>query len=192
MTSKQQSKRKSRQSNGELTTVPMVVGNQAVVEGAEIINGTLHLKGTKEAFGQLEQAFGTSCENFISYGLGQLINMLRLAGAKEDCTFELKVVLTQMAAVRPSDPAEAMAAIQMVCAHHASVEMTQRAVSTERVDFKPIYGNLANKFSRSYLAHMEGLARVRRDGRQTVVHQHVNVEDGARAVVANTVTSTPR
>jgi hypothetical protein len=41
------------------------------------------------------------------------------------------------------------------------------------------------KLARTYAAQMEALRKHRNGGKQTIVVQHVNVEDGGQAIVGN-------
>ena len=45
-----------------------------------------------------------------------------------------------------------------------------------------------NKLCRTYSAQMEALRKHRNGGKQTVVVQHVNVNDGGQAIVGNVET----
>lgn len=156
------------------------------LQGAEIVDGKLTLTGDKEAMELLDRAFASTSGDFQAYALGQLIDILRTSDGA-DVTFPLRVALTQIEGIAPRNEAETMLAVQMVCAHHAACDMTRRAVKTANMEFKQTYGNLANKFSRTYCAQLEGLAKLRRGGKQVVEHVHVNA--GGQAVIANTVTT---
>ena len=156
------------------------------LQSAEIVDGTLMLTGDKEAMHALDRAFGSTSTEFQAYALGQLMSLLADDDAKE-VTFPLRTALSQIEGIGPRNEAEAMLAVQMVCAHHAACDMTRRAVKTANMEFKQTYGNLANKFSRTYCAQLEGLAKLRRGGKQVVEHLHVNA--GGQAVIANTVTT---
>lgn len=156
------------------------------LQAAELVDGKLILTGDNEAMELLDRAFASTSVEFQAYALGQLISMLH-TGDSADATFPLRLALAQIEGIAPRNEAETMLAIQMVCAHHAAVEMTRRTVKTDNIDYKQVYGNLANKFSRTYCAQMEGLAKLRRGGKQVVEHVHVNA--GGQAVIANTVTT---
>jgi hypothetical protein len=50
------------------------------------------------------------------------------------------------------------------------------------------FGNLANKFMRTFTAQAEALAKIRRGGEQVV--KYVHVHEGGQAVVAGTINQT--
>lgn len=131
-----------------------------------------------------DRAFGSLSNEFRSYVINQLVGILHSTGA-EDCTSTLNALMAQMSGIAPTNEMEAMLAVQMICAHHASVLLTRRCLSADTLDTLNAYGTLANKFSRTYAAQMEGLAKLRRGGEQVVKHVHVN--EGGQAVIAATV-----
>lgn len=154
------------------------------LKSVTIEEGKMTLEGTKEEHEWLDQAFGSDSGEFQSYCIAQLLGIL----PGKDCenyTFLLNAALPMLAAIGPKDEFEAMLAVQMVAAHHASMEMTGRTVRTDNLDFKQTYGGLATKFQRTFVAQMEALGRHRRGGKQIVEHVHVGA--GGQAVIAGTV-----
>jgi hypothetical protein len=168
---------------------PVARQEAGISAGSGILSASLEdqrliIKTETETLVMVQEALGSFSEEFVAYALGQLIGILGGAGDK-DCTFALKVALAQIEGIGPTNEAEAMLAVQMVCAHHVSVELTRRCLKADRLDTLTVYGNLANKFGRTYAAQLEGLAKLRRGGEQVVRHVHVN--DGGQAVIAGTV-----
>ncbi len=81
-----------------------------------------------------------------------------------------------------------MLAVQMAATH---VAMIRVGGSLDRAELLPqyeAYDRAYNKLARTYMAQMEALRKHRNGGKQTVVVQHVNVEDGGQAIVGNVVT----
>ena len=62
---------------------------------------------------------------------------------------------------------------------------TRRTTHAQTIVSRQLNGNLATKFSRTFVAQMEALSKHRRGGKQIVEHVHVN--EGGQAVIANTV-----
>lgn len=165
-----------------------VNGDGATSAGSGIVSASLkghalEIQADAETHQWVRQVFGSCSEEFVAYAVGQLIGIV--GSGDKDCTFALKAALAQIEGIGPTNEAEAMLAVQMVCAHHASVELARRCLKADRLDTLTVYGNLANKFSRTYAAQLEGLAKLRRGGEQVVRHVHVN--DGGQAVIAGTV-----
>ena len=83
---------------------------------------------------------------------------------------ERAFMLTAIAEIKPRDAVERMLAnadnIDQVQAHYSGY----------------------NKLARTYSMQMETLRKHRNGGKQTVVVQHVNVADGAQAVIGNVQT----
>lgn len=154
---------------------------------ASIKDHGVDLEGDALTMAEIDDAFGSASAEFRAYAIGQLLGVLRETPG-DDCTFALKSAVAQIRGIGPRDEQEAMLAVQMVCAHHAAITLTRLCIKADRLDTLQVYGNLANKFSRTYAAQMEGLAKLRRGGEQVVKHVHVN--DGGQAVIAGTVNQT--
>src|SRR5690349_973518 len=173
--------------SSEVAPVPIEERQRAAppsVVAAKSVGNVLELAADEETFRLMQEAFGSLSPEFTAYALGQIVDMLTIAG-QEECTVPVRIALAIVAGIAPTNEAEALLAVQMVCAHHAAADMTRRAMRADRIDCKQTYANLATKFSRTYLAQMEGLAKIRRGGEQVVKHVHVN--EGGQAVIAGTV-----
>lgn len=147
-------------------------------------DGVLTLEGSLAEHQEVTDALASSSGDFQSYCLTQLLTILA-PKATEDFAHQMNTALAMLTSIAPRDEMEAMLAVQMIAANHAALEMTSRCVRSERMDFKANYGNLATKFSRTFVAQMEALGRHRRGGKQIVEHVHVNA--GGQAVIAGTV-----
>ena len=93
--------------------------------------------------------------------------------------------LAVMAAVQPENETETLLALQMMAANQGALSCTARMRNAQFVDQLNIYGNLANKFMRTYTAQMEALAKIRRGGEQVI--KYVHVHEGGQAVIGSTI-----
>ena len=85
----------------------------------------------------------------------------------------------------PKDEIEAMLASQMAVTHALAMGFLGRAKRAELVPQLDTFGSLAVKLLRAYTAQVEALAKLRRNGEQTVRVEHVHVHPGGQAVVGN-------
>jgi hypothetical protein len=147
-------------------------------------NGVLQLSGTKAEHEWIDQAFGSVSPDFQGYCLSQLVNIMPEKGST-DYTIAMNAALAMLSAINPQDELEAMLAVQMVASNHLALMSTRRATHTDLIASRQLNGNLATKFSRTFVAQLEALGKHRRGGKQIVEHVHVN--EGGQAVIANTV-----
>jgi hypothetical protein len=156
------------------------------LRGVKIEDGALVLEGTEEAQRAVMEAFGGDSREFQTYCLGQLITILPESGSGDDYTLPINSAVAMLRAINPKDELEAMLAVQMVASHHMAMLSTRRTKNTNGpVQIIQANGNLATKFSRTFIAQLEALDRHRRGGKQIVEHVHVNA--GGQAVIAGTV-----
>jgi hypothetical protein len=136
---------------------------------------------------RLLDAFGTRSHAFVDELLAALGLSVRSRGAECVTEKELNAALAALDGIRPRDESEAMLAVQMVATNRAALDMLARARHAEYLPTMHECGNLAVKLLRTYTAEIEALAKLRRDGEQTVRVEHVHVHDGAQAIVGNVV-----
>jgi hypothetical protein len=134
----------------------------------------------------LHASLGTTSASFLI----QQMNSLEVATAGTDHggepnVFGLNAALALIGAIDPQDELEGALATQMVGCHSLSMAMLCRAKSTSRTDQLQLYGNLAVKLQRTFVAQVEALARLRGKGQQTVRVEHVTVHPGAQAIVGD-------
>ena len=153
---------------------------------AKSVDGALTLEGTEEEQATVEAAFGSDCGHFKAYCLTQLVNILSEA-EQTDFTIELNAALAMLTAINPKDELEAMLAVQMVATNHVFLKTVRLTSAATNAPNRQMNGNLATKFSRTFTTQMEALNRHRRGGKQIVEHVHVNA--GGQAVIANSVTA---
>jgi hypothetical protein len=94
--------------------------------------------------------------------------------------------IAMMDEINPCDGQEAMLAAQMVAVHVASMQCFSRAMLSDQT-FMGRDLNLKHgaKLSRIYAQQVEALDKHRRKGQQTVVVEHVHVNDGGQAIVGS-------
>ena len=94
--------------------------------------------------------------------------------------------IAMMDEIKPSDGPEAMLAAQMVAVHVAAMQCFSRALMSDQT-FMGRDLNLKHgaKLSRIYAQQVEALDKHRRKGQQTVVVEHVHVNDGGQAIVGS-------
>jgi hypothetical protein len=151
-----------------------------------IENGALVLSGNDEAQRRVGEAFGSDSREFQTQCLSQLISILpEKSNDGEDYTLALNSAVEMLHAINPRDALEGMLAVQMVACHHLSLVTMRRTKGASMLPQFQANGNLATKFSRTFIAQLEALDRHRRGGKQIVEHVHVNA--GGQAVIAGTV-----
>ncbi len=85
----------------------------------------------------------------------------------------------------PRDGVETLLAIQAIQAHNAASECLLRAWSKGQPPaLTDVYLARATKLQRVFREHVEAIDKHRHGGKQQIVVQHVNVENGGQAVVA--------
>jgi|SRR6185436_6651100 len=93
-------------------------------------------------------------------------------------------ILAALNSFKPADEMESMLISKLIVLHFQSMEFFKRSIyenQTEQgVDLNI---NRSTKLTRSYNETLEALMRYRRKGEQKVVVQHVNVENGGKAIV---------
>ena len=127
------------------------------------------LRNSDAAFMLLDQLIRLSASDFS-----------RLDPSKADAALAL------MDELKPSDGPEAMLAGQMVAVHYAAMQCFSRAM----LEDQSLVGRELNlkhggKLSRIYAQQVEALDKHRRKGQQTVVVEHVHVNDGGQAIVGS-------
>jgi hypothetical protein len=148
-------------------------------------DGSLVLQGSDEAQQRVQEGFGSESREFQTYCLNHLVNILPESGAASDLTMPVNAAVEMLRAINPRNELEAMLAVQMVASNHMALMATRRVNNAQTIESRQMNGNLATKFSRTFIAQLETLDRHRRGGKQIVEHVHVNA--GGQAVIAGTV-----
>lgn len=136
------------------------------------------LKGFLEAFG--------SYDIDVAYGL---VNTLtKVLGNDEMQESDLDFATSFIRELEPQDPIESMLAIQMLGNHLISCTTLYRAGLKDQT-FEGLSENVnrATKLSRTFIAQMEALKKYRNKGNQKITVEHININDGGKAVIGSTL-----
>ena len=116
------------------------------------------------------------------YMMASVKSLLGVVGNKEE---SINGVMAALQAINPRDELEGMLAIQMTGIHFMAMTMMRRAMLSETVDAVDSCTNRVTKLSRTFTAQMEALGRHRGKGQQKMVVEHIHVNEGGQAVIAN-------
>jgi hypothetical protein len=135
------------------------------------------------------EAFGTSSDPFLHQSYARV--MTAVADRQKPLTEEqANAALALMAAIAPRDELEAVIGEQIIAAHTASLDFLSRARlnAGEYRDTAVAYANAATKLSRTMLAAVDTLSKLRSGGRQRIEVVYVNgpavIGDNAQTVIA--------
>jgi len=137
-----------------------------------------------ESSGDWIKDMGVVDEDAAKMLLAQLANPV-LHGQQANKEF-INGTIAMYLGMEPQDNIEAMLMSQMVVGHNMAMEMSKRAMLPEQtVDGVNANINRVTKLMRTFVAQVEALKKKRTGGKQTILVQHVNVNEGGQAVVAN-------
>lgn len=94
-------------------------------------------------------------------------------------------ILAQVASHNPGSLLEAQLLVQMLISHRLCMRMLKKANKESWPESIDKYANIANKLSRSYKNGMESLAKYRRDGKQYLYIERINIENDGQTVIGN-------
>ena len=100
-------------------------------------------------------------------------------------TEKINFLLAFVAAQKPMSLLEAQLLAQLLATHQLCGRMLQKATKENWPENIDKFTNIASKLSRAYRQGLETLAKFRRDGKQTIFIERVNVEKDARAFFGN-------
>jgi hypothetical protein len=155
-----------------------------LIDKAAIEDGALAIRCDAEGLQAVNKAFASTHPDFVNYGMLQLTSLMTATG-KEDFTVELNAAVAMLQGIAPTNELEAMLAAQMVATHHLTMALSRRTATADQIPQFEANGNMATKFSRTFVAQMDALSKLRRGGEQVVRHVHVN--EGGQALIAGTV-----
>lgn len=99
-------------------------------------------------------------------------------------------ITNAMTGLKPQDEIEGMLISRLVALHFQGIHYLACAATKESTtEARDININRSTKLSRVYNETLEALMRYRRKGEQKVIVQHVNVNDGGKAVVNGNLVS---
>ncbi|GLI91093.1 hypothetical protein [Methylocystis echinoides] len=135
------------------------------------------------AFTLLSDALGTSDPDFVNGVLLQILEAIRRDGKVSEADFNF--VLSVIKDANPRNQFEAMLAAQMAVVHVATMTLARRLGNVKNLAEQDSAANALTKLSRTFTGQLDALKRYRHGGEQKVIVQHVNVNDGGQAIVAN-------
>jgi hypothetical protein len=150
-------------------------------------DGKLSLKpdfgGRESYYFRQVDAFGTTSPEFAAQSIGWLAAVARRRGESLPTEQELNAALAAVDGIEPENEIQAQLAVQMVATHEIAMDMMVRAKQADTLEALQNYSSIATKMLRTYVAQTEALAKLRRDGNQTVRVEHVHVHKGGQAIV---------
>jgi hypothetical protein len=134
---------------------------------------------------RLKMALGTQSSDFVNASLAQLIAAARLPGGGI-CPVAMNAALAFIEGQKPKDEVDAAIAMQMACAHGASMMLLARfgggGGGDRRVQpLAQAIARLMNAFSNA----AETLRKRQNGSSQYMRIEHVHVGDGGQAVIGN-------
>jgi hypothetical protein len=135
---------------------------------------------------RIHAAFGSMSQPFIDTMMGELLTIWDGTGGISEKSYNAALAVIEGA--RPQNELEAMLVVQMIAANEAALRATAMVGKCDWFPQSMGFGNLANKFMRTFTAQAEALAKIRRGGEQVV--KYVHVHEGGQAVVAGTINQT--
>jgi hypothetical protein len=140
---------------------------------------------SKDWWQRLNKALGTTSSDFVNASLLQLQAAARSPfGTVSE--IHINAALAMIEAAAPKDEIEGALAVQMACTHTAAMAVLAKLDSgfgTERRI--AAFGSAAARLLRAYATQVEVLRRLRHGCHQFVRVEHVHVNDGGQAVIAN-------
>lgn len=102
---------------------------------------------------------------------------------KEEEEIAKRSVLNTLEELAPKDAMEGRLIAQIFTLQERGMQFLESSQRASSVESQNLYINMSTKLFRTSNETVEALQKWRRKGTQTVVVQHVNVEDGGKAIV---------
>ena len=129
----------------------------------------------------LQETFGTTSPEFVNDAISKLTVILGKCDAGSEGE-KLNASLALIAGIAPENEAQAAIAVQIAASHAASIQMTSRALlnaNAGHVEAAAVFANMGTKLSRTMVAQVEALTKLRGGGRQVIEHRYINVNGNA-------------
>jgi len=137
----------------------------------------------REWWDRLKKGFGTASAEFVWASLQQLIGAARLPceGISE---VAVNAALAMIEGAKPRSEVEAALVMQMACAHTAAMAVLSRLGGAHGGGRSvAMMSTAASKLMRTYAMQAETLRRLRHGGSQHMRIEHVQISEGAQAVI---------
>jgi hypothetical protein len=134
---------------------------------------------------RLNKALGTTSSDFVNASLFQIQAAARSpwGGVSE---LAINAALAIIEAAAPKDEIEAALAVQMACTHTTAMSILAKLDVTFATERRVAsFGSAAARLMRAYATQVEVLRRLRHGGHQYVRVEHVHINEGGQAVIAN-------
>lgn len=131
------------------------------------------------------ETFASSSPEYTNRRIEQLTNAAR--AQKELGTESLMADLAFVTGGSAQDTVQSTLLTQMAATHNAAMAALNMSMRAEFVDQLTQVGNLANRLLNTYARQAETLAKLQRDGTQTVKHIHIDNRHGGQAVVTDAI-----
>ena len=134
------------------------------------------------ATGAKSSIFGTILINSCLNAAGLRINEMKKSEAQQ----VLGSILDTLHSLKPCDEIEGMIVTRLIFLNFLiSKSLNLSVIENQSLEGQEIYTNRSSKLMRLFNETLESLMKYRRKGEQKVIVQHVNVNDGGRAIVGN-------
>jgi hypothetical protein len=134
---------------------------------------------------RLAAVLATDDDAFIRKLIGQVAHLSSTRGKVDP--LQMDFMLATVKEIGPRDPIESLLAVQMAAIHDATVMAAKLLKTAEFVETRDHALVALNKCARTFALQVETLKKHRSTGEQTVRVQHVTVNDGGQAIVADKV-----
>ncbi|WP_457091262.1 hypothetical protein [Microvirga sp. P5_D2] len=128
-------------------------------------------------------ATGTDDADLQQELISQIIMALPLAADGSEANRQVAAAVAALAALKPQDGLEGMAAAQIVLVHHAAVDCMRKAMAQKTPEAQDLCFRQATRLMAMFQRQLEGLDRHRGKGAAMVNVEMVNVGAGGQAVV---------
>jgi hypothetical protein len=139
------------------------------------------------SFEKMAACIGSDSPLFMQGLIEQMIDGSVNPGVKGPSEMNANFVWHVVAGINPKDQVEPMLASQMGMLQLHIARISRQLARSDMLQQFETNEKALNRMMRTYAAQVETLKRYRTGGEQkvSVLHQHVNVGDGAQAVVGN-------
>jgi hypothetical protein len=152
-------------------------------------------KGPAEKLAEVgfRAATGTDDAELQQELVTQVTMALPLAAAiGSEANRQAAAAVAALAALKPQDGLEGMAAAQIVLVHHAAADCMRKAMAQKTPEAQDLCFRQAMRLMAMFQRQLEGLDRHRGKGAAMVNVERVNVEAGGQAVVGTVGARAPR
>lgn len=121
----------------------------------------------------------------LNYSLGKVLEFLFAETLPITPVNERRInfVLAVLDSFEPKNITESMIIVQMCLCHEQSLKLFEQTLTKSYDEEGERLTNMALKLTRQFNTSAETLAKIRRGGKQKMVVEHVNIEQGAQAIV---------